>query len=132
MAILHGEATEKRIWRLIVMLDGKMRLTGNKSRAVPVLYNRDYDAEFSFCGNNNWILTSPIHGHKVHNPSIDYLLEKYVRLEHANFNRMVGNYVLYDAEGEYIEATRNYIKSNRQIFIEGFIERLEKAIERLS
>ena len=123
------------VWKLIRGLDAKLKVLNsgatNLKVTVSVLRNKDYSADFRFCGDNNWWLRSPQRNYRVEDPSLDYLLEKYARLMDPDFNKNVGDHALYDTEEDYVKASQRYVQSNRDKFLQGFIGCLEKVVNSL-
>ncbi len=129
----HFSDLEHHVWRLIMALDADLkRIRQSKSVAsVVVLSNKEYKAEFSFLGDNIWSLDSPTRSYKIKDPSLDYLLEKYARLQDQNFNNMIGDQSLYDTTEDYVKASQRYVQSHRGEFLRGLIFCLKKAQRKL-
>jgi len=123
--------TEERIGKLIDSIIAILRKNANDKGAVLVLKNEEYKAEFLLTSKGAWILKSPLRTYTKNSPTIDYLLEKYARLEDPNFNDKVGDHALYDTEEDYVKASQRYVQKNRSKFLRGFEDALQKAYKKL-
>ena len=121
------DISELSIWRLVESLNAELRSI-NCNVSVSILKNNIYRTEFLYCGNNVWRLDSPQRRYTVRNPTLDYLLEKYARLQDSNFNNAVGDHALYDTEEDYVKASQRYVQENRQKFLLGLASSLLNAL----
>ncbi len=76
-----------------------------------------------------WRVVSPMGSYLLDkNPTVQELLEKFVKLADQNFASIVGDIDLYDDTDFYLRKTEEYVTQHLAVLIPKFIEALEDAL----